>query len=207
MKSRKGVFWAGICLSLLVGMVSFSWGATVQVVPPEPSNITAVKKATDAKIDAYSGKMVEMNDWMYKNPEPGFLEFKAAELLTGELKKNGFEVEMGVPGLDPKFDSFKIIGGLDPGYKGSKGLPTAFKAKYKGKAERPVIGFLVEYDALRDNPPFHGCQHNQQGPAGLGAAIALARVMEENKIPGSIWVIGTPAEEVGPPSKSAMASM
>ena len=197
---------AGIFLFVLIASIfSISSAAQLQVVPPEAANITATRKAVDAKIDGYSVRMIEMNDWMYKNPESGFLEFKAAEMLTGELKKSGFEVEMGVPGLDPKFDSFKIIGGLDPGYKGPKGLPTAFKAKYKGKSDRPIIGFMVEYDALRDNPPFQGCQHNQQGPAGVGAAIALAKVMEENKIPGSVWVIGTPAEEVGPPSKSAMA--
>jgi len=197
---------AGIFLFFLIASIfSISSAAQLQVVPPEAANITATRKAVDAKIDGYSVRMIEMNDWMYKNPESGFLEFKAVEMLTGELKKSGFEVEMGVPGLDPKFDSFKIIGGLDPGYKGPKGLPTAFKAKYKGKSDRPIIGFMVEYDALRDNPPFQGCQHNQQGPAGVGAAIALAKVMEENKIPGSVWVIGTPAEEVGPPSKSAMA--
>jgi metal-dependent amidase/aminoacylase/carboxypeptidase family protein len=44
-----------------------------------------------------------------------------------------------------------------------------------------------------------------QGPTGLGAAIALAETMDANKIPGSVWVIGAPAEEVGPPSKAALA--
>jgi len=84
--------------------------------------------------------------------------------------------------------------------KESPGLLTAFKAKYLGSSEPPVIGIAVEYDALRENPPFHGCQHNMQGPTGIGAAIALTRVMTKNKIPGSVWVIGTPAEEVGPPA-------
>ena len=112
---------------------------------------------------------------------------------------------MGVPGLETNFDRLKVIGGLPSGYAGPKGLPTAFKAKYKGKSESPVIGIAVEYDALRGNPPFHGCQHNMQGPTGIGAAIALAEVMEANKIPGSVWVIGTPAEEVGPPAKAAQA--
>ncbi len=58
---------------------------------------------------------------------------------------------------------------------------------------------------MRGNPPFHGCQHNMQGPVGIGTATALAKVMEKNNIPGSVWVIGTPAEEVGPPAKAAMA--
>jgi len=175
------------------------------VIPPESVRTDALRKQVDSRIDALSGRMIEISDWMYKNPESGFLEFKASAMLVDELKKNGFEVETGVPGLDPAFDRLKIIGGLPADYAGPSGLPTAFKAKYKGKSEHPVIGIIVEYDALRGNPPFHGCQHNMQGPTGLGAAIALAEVMEANKVPGSVWVIGAPAEEVGPPTKAAQA--
>ena len=176
-----------------------------QVIPPEAANIGAVRKDIDSRIEALSSRMIEINDWMYINPEPGFLEFKAAAALTDELKKYGFQIEMGVPGLDPGFDRLKTVGGVPPDYSGPKGLPTAFKARYKGKSEHPVIGIAVEYDALRGNPPFHGCQHNAQGPTGIGAAIALAEAMEANRIPGSVWVIGTPAEEVGPPTKAAQA--
>ena len=204
-KISKSSFVAGLFLLFVIVGVSSSFGAQLQVVPPENPQMTALRKAFDEKVDAYSARIVEMNDWMYHNPESAFLEFKAAELLTGDLKKNGFEVEMNVPGLESNIDKMKIIGGLTPDYKGPSGIPTAFKAKYKGKSESPVIAFVVEYDALRGNPPFHGCQHNAQGPAGVGAAIALAKVMEENNIPGSIWVVGTPAEEVGPPTKSLMA--
>lgn len=176
-----------------------------QVIPRETRKITTLRKIVDSEIDALSARLIEINDWMYHNPEPGFLEFKASKMLIDELKKHGFKVETGVPGLDPNFDKLKIIGGFPADYSGPSGLPTAFKAKYKGKNEHPVIGFAVEYDALRGNPPFHGCQHNMQGPVGIGAAIALAKAMEKNNIPGSVWVIGTPAEEVGPPAKAAMA--
>lgn len=201
-----------IMFALLMMVLSFSSALTPalaekkpQVIPKETRKIKALRKAVDAEIDALSARLIEMNDWMYHNPEPGFLEFMASMMLTDELKKHGFEVEMGVPGLDPNFDRLKIIGGFPADYSGPSGIPTAFTAKYKGKAEHPVIGFAVEYDALRGNPPFHGCQHNMQGPTGIGAAIALAKVMEKNNIQGSVWVIGTPAEEVGPPTKAAMA--
>jgi amidohydrolase len=176
-----------------------------QVIPPEDSRTAGLRKQVDAEIDALRGRLLEINDWMYENPEPGFLEFESARVLTEELKKHGFAIEMGVPGLDSNFDKLKVVGGLPADYSGPPGIPTAFKAKYKGKSEHPVIGIAVEYDALRGNPPFHGCQHNMQGPTGIGAAIALAKVLEENSIPGSIWVIGAPAEEVGPPTKAAQA--
>jgi amidohydrolase len=177
----------------------------IQVIPKETRNNTTLRKSLDAEIDGLSQRMFEINDWMYRNPEPGFLEFKAAAMLIDELKKHGFVVEEGVPGVDGEFDRLKVIGGFPPDYSSPPGLPTAFKAKYKNRLEHPVIGIAVEYDALRGNPPFHGCQHNMQGPTGIGAAIALTKVMEKHNIPGSVWVIGTPAEEVGPPAKAIMA--
>jgi amidohydrolase len=176
-----------------------------QVIPPENSRTTELREAVDSVIDSLSTRLIEINDWMYNNPEPGFLEFKASSVLVDELKKYGFTVEMGVPGLGPEFDSLKIVGGFPVDYEGPSGIPTAFKAKYKGKSDVPVICIAVEYDALRGYPCFHGCQHNMQGPVGIGAAIALARVMDRNNIPGSVWVIGCPAEEVGPPAKAIMA--
>ena len=73
------------------------------------------------------------------------------------------------------------------------------------QTEYPVIAFVFEVDALRaEAGAFHGCQHNQQGAAMVTAAIALSRVLEEKDLPGSVWAIHTPAEEIPPPTKSAM---
>jgi len=188
----------------------FLWAASgggdaIQVIPQEPARIAGLRSQLDAHIDELSSRLFELNDWMFRNPEPGFVEFESSAKLAEELEKHGFEVAWGVPGLPQNYDRLKSVGGLPPDYDGPAGLPTAFKARYKGRSEAPVIGIAVEYDALRGDPPFHGCQHNMQGPTGIGAAIALARVMEENGLAGSIWVIGTPAEEIGPPAKAAMA--
>lgn len=175
------------------------------LIPKESTLNKRLRSALDAEIEALAERMFEINDWMYHHPEPGFLEFQAAAMLIDELKKHGFTVEEGVAGLDENFDRLKVIGGFPADYSGPSGLPTAFKAKLNGSSEHPVIGIAVEYDALRGDPPFHGCQHNMQGPTGIGAAISLAKVMTKHKIPGSVWVIGTPAEEVGPPAKAVMA--
>ena len=199
-----------ITVFLFAFLISFSFTPVLsdekpQVIPKETKKVAALRKALDAEMDALSARMIEMNDWMYHNPEPGFLEFEAAKMLTDMLKDYGFEVEMGVPGLPSDIDRLKVVGGFPEDYSGPPGIPTAFKARYKGRSEHPVIGITVEYDALRGDPPFHGCQHNMQGPTGIGAAVALARVMEKNNITGSVWVIGAPAEEVGPPTKAIMA--
>jgi amidohydrolase len=206
-KQRKIVYICFVIIVLVLGAVELVADDEdkIQVIPPETSRMTELREAVDTAVDSLSGLLIEINDWMYHNPEPGFLEFKASSMLVDELKKHGFTVEMGVPGLGPNFDNLKIVGGFPADYDGPDGIPTAFKAKYRGKLEQPVIGIAVEYDALRGAPCFHGCQHNMQGPVGLGAAIALTQVMDKNNIPGSVWVIGCPAEEVGPPAKAVMA--
>ena len=172
----------------------------------EADDLTRLRAELEAKIDAFHPRMIELNDWMYHNPEPAFLEWDSSRMLAEDLEARGFEVEWNVPGLAeawPEYDRLRYIGGLDESYEGDPYLPTAFRAKFRGRSESPIIGIVVEYDALRAG--FHGCQHNMQGPTGIGAAIALAEVMDENDLPGSVWVIGAPAEEVGPPAKAAMA--
>jgi amidohydrolase len=168
-------------------------------LPPETDDATAAKHELESHIDALTTRMFEMNDWMYHNPETGHKEVAASAMLASELEQHGFEVAFGVEGLDADFD-FEIADRYE-----AKGMPTAFVAKYKGNTEYPVVAFVFEVDALRaEAGAFHGCQHNQQGASMVTAAIALSRVLEENELPGSVWAIHTPAEEIPPPTKSAM---
>src|SRR5262249_6530082 len=90
---------------------------------------------------------------------------------------------------------------------GVSGMPTAFVAEYG--SGKPVIGILAEYDALPElsqdavgtRKPIagrgngHGCGHSALGTAAVGAAIAAKAVYEKHKLPGTIRVYGTPAEE------------
>lgn len=113
-------------------------------------------------------KLKEINEYIYNNPEIGNKEFKAVEKLTSFLKENGFQVDLMV---------------LDK--------PTAFKAVFKSDKAGANIAFLCEYDALPGIG--HGCGHNMIGTMGVGAAIALSKVLQD--IGGQITVFGTPAEE------------
>ncbi|MFO8059736.1 MAG: hypothetical protein R6U70_03650, partial [Bacillota bacterium] len=123
----------------------------------EPAEVTSLREELDAEIDELMPELIELNDWMYHNPEPGFVEFRAAERLTNALKAQGFEVQMGVEGREeawPEFDRLKYAAGLPRDYDGPPGLPTAFRGRYRGEEASPVIAIVVEYDALRGDPPF-----------------------------------------------------
>ncbi len=153
-----------------------------------------------ARIDALKEELYDMAKWMYENPEIGHKEFKAVELLTGYLKKYGWNVEIGIDKVTPYWEPI-----LKQAWN-ITGLPTAFKATYPGLSGGPTIGIIVEYDALRapGGGAFHGCQHNLQGPAGIAAAIAVAEELKAKGIPGQVVVFGTPAEELPPPAKAIM---
>ncbi len=170
----------------------------VSEVPRETRAVTEMKEALESEIERLSPRMFEMNDWMYHNPEVGHEEVEAARMLGSELEEHDFEVEFGVPGLDPDFNR-EIVDRYE-----ADGMPTAFVAKHRGRTEHPVVAFVFEVDALRADPPFHGCQHNQQGASMVTGAIALSNILEDNDLPGSVWAIHTPAEEIPPPTKAAM---
>lgn len=113
--------------------------------------------------------------WEFK--EVGWEEFQSSALLENALEKEGFEVQRGLVGEHPKFDQE-----ID--------MPTAFKAVYKGKEGGPVIGLMLEYDAL---PNGHACGHNLIAASGFSAALGLKEAFKDI---GSVIVYGTPAEEL-----------
>ncbi len=152
------------------------------------SRLVSAKDADRDRLLARAGAiwdsdMQSLSDWIGKNPEVGWKEFRAVDTLVKLLRKDGFTVETG-----------------------TAGMPTAFVARWESPAGAgPVLGLIAEYDALRGTMgAFHGDQHNAQSPVAFAAAQALKEQMIARKLPGAIVVYGTPAEEVGPPAKTIM---
>ncbi|HYI14245.1 MAG TPA: M20 family metallopeptidase [Thermomicrobiales bacterium] len=115
--------------------------------------------------------LVEVAETIRTNPELGYEERMASQLLADQLREAGFEVE-----------------------KPYKGIETAFRATRKGGAgDGPTVAILAEYDALAGIG--HGCGHNLIGGSGLATAIGLGAVIDE--VGGTVVIMGTPAEEGG----------
>lgn len=131
-------------------------------------NTHELKSKIIREADALGNRLFDLAMKMYKNPELGMEEKKASKWLCDELRHLGFKTLLGVAGLK-----------------------TAFKADYFSKSKAPSIGFIAEYDALPDIG--HGCGHILIGPAAIGAAAVLKKVMPKGSI--NVSVFGTPAEE------------
>jgi len=145
---------------------------------PNPERDRVVARAHELM----ESELLGLADDITKHPEIGFQEKRSIGLLVEYLRKHDFDVKIGVAGLD-----------------------TAFVARWKGGSGSPVLGIIVEYDALRGTQhAFHGDQHSAQGPVGMAAAVAMAEYLGRSKAPGSIVVFGTPGEEMMPPSAKAV---
>ena len=134
--------------------------------------------------ELWHDEMQDLSDYIGHNPEVAWEEFLAVDTLTSILRERGWHVEVGVAGLE-----------------------TAFVATWTAPAGEDglTIGFIGEYDALRDaNGPFHGDQHNAQTPIVFASAFSIAEYMQRSGTPGQLKIFGTPAEEVGPPAKVIM---
>ncbi|MCO5176437.1 MAG: M20 family metallopeptidase [Thermomicrobiales bacterium] len=134
------------------------------------TDLAALRERVRAAITGEKDHVVEVAETIRVNPELGYEERMASQLLTDHLKEAGFEVE-----------------------KPYKGIETAFRATRKGKGDGPTIAVLAEYDALAGIG--HGCGHNLIGGSGLAAALGLGAVIDE--VDGTVVIMGTPAEEGG----------
>ena len=143
-------------------------------------DIEALKRRAREAVDRWAGELVETADWIHANPELGHQEHQASKRLADILGTAGAEVEMGTAGME-----------------------TAFKAVLAGSSPGPTIAVLAEYDAL---PKLgHGCGHNLIATSALGAGLALTEVLGD--LPGSVWVLGTPAEESAAPNAGGKVHM
>jgi aminobenzoyl-glutamate utilization protein B len=137
-----------------------------------------------AYLDAEREPMFSLARDIWEHPQTGFEETYASDLIAAAFVDAGFRVRKPLAGMN-----------------------TAFVAEWGEGA--PVVGILGEYDALpglsqtvsttrqavEPGAPGHACGHNLLGIAGLGAALAARRFMEENGVAGTLRYFGCPAEE------------
>lgn len=135
------------------------------------NSIQSYFEKVEAYVKEHRSLYIKMSHQIHDRPEIGNQEHFACQLLTDLLIQEGFDVEINVATH-----------------------PTGFIARKTSKKEGPRIGVLAEYDALKGLG--HACGHNMIAMMSVGAALAIASVLDE--LGGSLIVFGTPAEEGGP---------
>ncbi|KAI0631377.1 amidohydrolase [Trametes polyzona] len=133
----------------------------------------------ESKIRELSPELRKLSLDIWNHPEIMWEEKYAHDRLSGFMASQGFFVT--------------------PHYLG---VETAFRAAYthpptdgKAREETRVIGVNSEMDALPGIG--HGCGHNLIAMSGVAVSIAIKAALEEHDIPGTVVLLGTPAEEGG----------
>jgi aminobenzoyl-glutamate utilization protein B len=128
----------------------------------------------------------QMVDSVFSFGELGFQEFETNRYLIEILRKNGFSVEEGIAGIPTAFmatwGSGKPVLALGSDIDG---IPQA--------SQKPGVAY---HDPLIAGAPGHGEGHNSGEPLNVTAAIAVKKIMEREKLPGTIRIWSGTAEEL-----------
>jgi aminobenzoyl-glutamate utilization protein B len=155
-------------------------------------SVSAAERADEIK-DAASlqvGEMAKLTqimvDKIFSFGELGFQEHETSRYVVALLREHGFTVEEGIAGI-----------------------PTAWMATWG--SGKPVIAFgsdidgipkasqkpgVAYHDPLIEGAPGHGEGHNSGQAVNVTAAIVLKRIMEREKIPGTLKLWPGVAEEL-----------
>src|SRR6188768_2231125 len=155
-------------------------------LPADTERITQLKTEAANEVEKLKDFSQQMVDQVFSYGELGFQEVETSKYLVGILKKNGFTVEEGVAGI-----------------------PTAFMATWG--SGKPVIAMGSDIDGIPqssqkpgvayrepmiDGAPGHGEGHNSGQAVNITAAIVLKKIMEREKIPGTIRIWPGVGEEL-----------
>ncbi len=151
-----------------------------------PDKEAALKADLAGQIDGMKKQAQVMVDSVFSFAELGFQEIETSKYLSGILEKEGFRVERGVAGI-----------------------PTAWVATWG--SGKPVISLGSDIDDIPQasqkpgvawhepmiaGAPGHGEGHNSGVPLNILAAVAVKKVMERERLPGTIQLWPGVAEEL-----------
>jgi aminobenzoyl-glutamate utilization protein B len=152
---------------------------------PVPSKLAQYKQEAAASIDGMYDLAQQMVDSVFSFGEIGFQEHETQRYLTAILEREGFTVQRGVAGIPTawtaRFGSGKPVIALGSDIDG---IPQA--------SQKPGVAYR---DPIIDGAPGHGEGHNSGVPLNIVAAIAVKRIMQRDKLPGTLVLWPGVAEE------------
>ena len=157
-------------------------------LPPDDPRLASLKTQAARMVDSMSTLTQQMVDMLFSFGELGFQEEETQKYLGGILERNGFTVTRGVSGIPTAWTAvWRSPAGAKPVISlGSDvdGIPQA--------TNKPGVGYR---DPLTPGAPGHGEGHNSGQAVNITAAIAVKRIMERERIPGTIHLWPGVAEE------------
>jgi len=179
-----------LIISALVAAAPLAQRAPAPTPPAAPlkpnPKLDAFKQEAVADVESRKVFSQQMVDQIFSFGELGFQEVETNRYLIDLLKQNGFAVQEGIAGV-----------------------PTAFMATWG--SGKPVIALgsdidcipqasqkpgVAWHDPIIEGAPGHGEGHNSGQAVNITAALAVKKIMEREKLPGTIRIWPGTAEEL-----------
>jgi aminobenzoyl-glutamate utilization protein B len=152
----------------------------------EDGRIEAYKREVASNVDGMAKMAQEMVDSVFSFSELAHQEFETSRYLTGVLEQNGFSVRRGVAGMPTAWvatwGSGKPVIALGSDIDG---IPQA--------SQKPGVPYRAPLIA---GAPGHGEGHNSGVPLNIVAALAVKKIMERERLPGTLVLWPGVAEEL-----------
>lgn len=185
--------WIATLLLLSVAAVPLAVSAERGLQKPsapkpgkEDPRIQKLKQEAVAEVEAHADLARQIVDSIFSFGELGFQEIETHRYLVDILRKNGFTVEEGIAGIPTAF--MATWGSGQPVIAlGSDidGIPQA--------SQKPGVAY---HAPLVEGAPGHGEGHNSGQALNIVAALVVKRIMERERIPGTIRLWPGTAEEL-----------
>ena len=128
----------------------------------------------------------EINDMLFSFAELGFQEEESAKYLTALLEKEGFTIQRGIAQMPTAW--IATWGSGKPVIALGSDVDCIPKA-----SQKPGVAY---HDPLVAGAPGHGEGHNSGQALNIISALAVKKIMERDKIPGTLMLWPGVAEEL-----------
>jgi len=143
------------------------------------------KNDVSLEVDGLGEMVQRMNDQVFSFAELGFQEFETSKYLTGVLRQNGFSIQENLAGIPTgwmaSWGSGKPVIALGSDIDD---IPQA--------SQKPGVAY---HDPIIEGAPGHGEGHNSGMPLQIAAALAVKKIMEQYRLPGTLRLWPGVAEE------------
>ncbi|GHB85397.1 amidohydrolase [Persicitalea jodogahamensis] len=152
--------------------------------PVDPAAKLKQEVALSVEQNAKLGQ--EINDMLFSFAELGFQEEESAKYLTTLLEKEGFTIQRGIAQMPTAW--IATWGSGKPVIALGSDVDCIPKA-----SQKPGVAY---HDPLVAGAPGHGEGHNSGQALNIISALAVKKIMERDKIPGTLMLWPGVAEEL-----------
>ena len=168
---------------LLIALLSLEKIAIAQ--PLADDRIKKLKAEASAEVEKQYVLGQQINDMLFSFSELGFQEIETSNYLTSLLEKNGFKIQKGIAGIPTAWTA--TWGSGKPVIALGSDVDCIPKA-----SQKPGVAY---HDPIVDGAPGHGEGHNSGQALNIVAALTMKKIMEREKIPGTLMLWPGIAEE------------